>query len=203
MTAFPNPNTSNVSSDEIVRGRLLTRIDELLENNTSKVLELRATDRKRMVREFFMLAGQTIGERPLVPDDEIVRFRLRLIAEEFFELLVAAFGLTKEGADQDAKDKSVLAYESTMMLINRYRPDVDLPELIDASVDIDYVIEGLRVAFGVDSTPVWQEVHRTNMAKRGGSHREGDLKLLKPPGWVPPQIHTLLVAQGWTPPKDP
>ena len=76
---------------------------------------------------------------------------------------------------------------------------VRLPEFIDATHDLDYVVEGTRLECGVDGAPIAAEVHRANMAKAHGPMRE-DGKRLKPEGWTPPDIEGELVKQGWVRP---
>jgi predicted HAD superfamily Cof-like phosphohydrolase len=63
----------------------------------------------------------------------------------------------------------------------------DLIEMIDALCDILYVTYGAAVEAGVDLEPFFAEVHRSNMAKRGGALR-ADGKMLKPAGWMPPDL---------------
>lgn len=67
----------------------------------------------------------------------------------------------------------------------------DLVETIDGLCDLLCVTYGAAVEFGVDLAPYWEEVHRTNMAKKGGPVRE-DGKRLKPEGWVAPDIAGIL-----------
>jgi phosphoribosyl-ATP pyrophosphohydrolase len=43
----------------------------------------------------------------------------------------------------------------------------DLVETCDAAIDILYVVFGLLVEMGVDATPLFQEVQRSNMSKLG------------------------------------
>lgn len=70
----------------------------------------------------------------------------------------------------------------------------DLVEACDALEDIRYVIDGCGVEWGVDLEPVFAEVHRTNMLKAGGPRRR-DGKVMKPEGWQPPDIETVLKRQ--------
>lgn len=70
----------------------------------------------------------------------------------------------------------------------------DLPALADACADLIYVILGRCVSYGIDLRRVWDEVHRSNMAKVGGPIRE-DGKRLKPPGWTPPDVGGVLSSQ--------
>lgn len=67
----------------------------------------------------------------------------------------------------------------------------DLAGTIDGLCDLIYVAYGAAVTFGVNLAPFWDAVHLSNMAKEGGRKR-GDGKLLKPEGWVPPNIAGIL-----------
>jgi len=70
----------------------------------------------------------------------------------------------------------------------------DFVEAVDALADISYVVIGTAAEWGVDLAPIWDEVHRSNMAKKGGEKR-ADGKILKPPGWTPPDIAGVLARQ--------
>lgn len=74
----------------------------------------------------------------------------------------------------------------------------NLPSAVDGLVDTIYVCLGAAVAWGVDLEPVFNAVHAANMAKVGGGLRK-DGKILKPPGWVAPDVAGELKKQGWTP----
>lgn len=74
--------------------------------------------------------------------------------------------------------------------------DQDLPGAVDALADIIYVCLGAAVTWGVDMSPIFRAVHTANMAKTGGSMR-ADGKILKPDGWVAPDISGELRKQGW------
>ena len=67
----------------------------------------------------------------------------------------------------------------------------DLVGAIDGLCDVLCVVYGAALEFGVDLGPFWSEVHRTNMAKKGGPVRE-DGKRLKPEGWTPPDLKGVL-----------
>lgn len=92
-------------------------------------------------------------------------------------------------------------------------------ECIDALCDIQYFNLGTAVVLGINLEPFFNEVHLSNMAKfsfcekchrqkkvdpdckicRGTGYialfRRGDLKLMKPDGWVPPNLSPILEAQ--------
>lgn len=144
-------------------------------------------DRHQAVRDFFLAVGQ---RQPRVLDlasEAELRLGVGLIAEEFFELLEAVLGPSAE--------LTVLANTTKAMADGTFLV-ADFPALIDAGVDLGYVIEGLFIRLGVDPGPIWEAVHAANMAKATGPIRE-DGKRLKPEGWAPPDVAGLLREQGW------
>lgn len=72
----------------------------------------------------------------------------------------------------------------------------DLPGAVDGLCDLIYVCLGAAVRWGVDLDPIFEAVHLSNMAKGDGPVR-ADGKILKPPGWVPPDVAGLLRNQVW------
>ena len=156
--------------------------------------QCRADDRTTQVCELFtvVLHDQERRDTPGIPSDATVRFRLRLIAEEFVELLDSVFGNQGIYVELESIQDSILA------IINDRRIKVDFPEFIDALGDLDVVIEGARVACGVDGRPIARAIHAANMAKKDGPKRESDGKRLKPPGWTPADIVGELRKQGWS-----
>lgn len=67
----------------------------------------------------------------------------------------------------------------------------DLVETADAIADLLVVTYGAALCFGIPIDAVFEEVHRTNMAKADGPLRD-DGKRLKPPGWTPPDVAGVL-----------
>jgi predicted HAD superfamily Cof-like phosphohydrolase len=145
------------------------------------------TTLREQVAEFHRAVGQPLLESPTIPAEERVRLRARLMAEEFFETMVAMFSrLERRSLDY--------IYSDLKAFIDVGVIGVDLPELVDGLADLDYVVEGTRLEFGVDGGPIAAEVHRANMAKSGGNVR-ADGKILKPEGWKPPDIPGELLKQ--------
>ncbi len=72
----------------------------------------------------------------------------------------------------------------------------NLVDIADACADAIVVILGTALAYGIPLARVWGEVDRSNRAKidpvTGRVLKREDGKLLKPPGWVPPDIHGAL-----------
>lgn len=152
---------------------------------------------REQVREFHRevtLQSETDPEMPTIPPDDRVRLRASLIAEECFETLEAMF------ADLDDKTRYSISRCKSVVRKRIYEQAVrvDLVALADGLADLDYVVEGTRLEFGIDGGPIAAEVHRSNMAKRGGPiSPEG--KRLKPAGWTPPDVEGELRKQGWRP----
>ena len=94
-------------------------------------------------------------------------------------------------------------YEWMLEELNEFREAVrndDLVEIADALADIIYLAYGTAVEYGIDLSPVHDEVHRSNMDKRhpdGKFHYYADGKVNKPEGWMPPNVQKALREQGW------
>ena len=147
-------------------------------------------DMHEMVTEFQKAMGMPLAPLPRIPVRERAVLKLALIAEEFVELMEASYG--KNAA-------AVSALRPPIANLLQYGElHVNLPDFADALADIDYVVEGCRLEFGIDGRPIAREVHRTNMLKSTGPVR-ADGKRLKPEGWLPPNIERLLREQGWRP----
>lgn len=71
----------------------------------------------------------------------------------------------------------------------------NMVEIADALADIVYIAIGTARCYGIPFDRVWNEVQRSNMAKRwpdGVAHIRADGKVLKPPGWTAPDIQVAL-----------
>lgn len=184
-----------------VNGFDLAGLIKDLEHKTKQVNELQASmtgmvqaGLHRRVVDFFGIAGQTVRSTPTIPEETEIRFRWRLIAEEVLEGLDATFKASLLLADVRQILKEVIGLPGDQI---GCPISVDLPKLVDAWGDIDYVVEGARVSFGVDGTSVMTLIHNANMAKGEGPVVNG--KKLKPVGWVAPDITGELLRQGWVP----
>jgi predicted HAD superfamily Cof-like phosphohydrolase len=159
--------------------QLRTQVTSLQEANTRLVEEKRRYDRQAMVAQFHRVFGQPVLHGPQVPPVDRVRLRLRLITEEFLELLDAC--RCPLGGDIRPDLAKCLEWAEPY--------PSDLPDVADALADLEYVISGSHCEFGIDGTAVFNVVHESNMAKAGpGSTRREDGKIQKPPGWKPPDI---------------
>jgi predicted HAD superfamily Cof-like phosphohydrolase len=176
-------------------------LESALDNMKSSLFAARSI--RQQVSEFHRAFGVAIVDKPAVPDAKTVRLRAKLITEECLEMLESLFG--RQRAIDIVRDKIT-------EIIDFAEPDCDggvkdilldtvnIVGFADALADIDYVVEGSRLAFGIDGLPVAAEVHRSNMAKLGPDGKpivREDGKRLKPEGWTPPDIENELRKQGW------
>lgn len=118
------------------------------------------------------------------------------------------FGLKYDGGPRLMPDE-IAAFRGDFMWeeLEEYfeaRDDGDQAKMLDALVDLTYVVLGNAYLQGYDFREAWRRVHAANMAKvraasaaeskRGNAH-----DVVKPPGWVAPDL-TDLVAPS---PPDP
>lgn len=116
------------------------------------------------VKQFHIAFGQRVGEKPEFPDSPEER-QLRInLLEEEFNEYLAA----------EVRD--------------------DFIEVADALADIIYIACGTAVSYGIPLDKVFEEVHRSNMAKLvdGKVLRREDGKVKKPEGWMPPDIEGVI-----------
>lgn len=195
QVATPPPDTADF--DNVTRAaisaemrRQRERIQELLTRNTELVEENRRlrqrTTRQQDVTAFLVACDPTtpLPPKPEVPSEFRVRSDLRIISEEYLELLDACLCV----------DLTRLR-EWIAEAINLAPVDVDMPEMVDATIDAEYTLHNLRIHAGVDDEPMWRAVQAANMSKLGGPVVDG--KIRKPAGWRAPPIQELLMAQGW------
>ena len=116
------------------------------------------------VKDFHLAFGQRIGETPSVPEDLNER-ELRIdLLEEEFNEYMEA------------------------------EKNSDIVEIADALADIIYIACGTAVSYGIPLDKIFDEVHRSNMAKLvdGKVLRREDGKVQKPAGWTAPDIRGIL-----------
>lgn len=179
---------------------LSRQVTELQLANNALVEERRAYDLTNQVRELFtvVLPDQERLERPGIPTDATMRFRVRLVAEEFVEMLQAVYAISHRVDSPIYGPRFAEFVDYLDYVIDHLPMKINLPEFIDALGDLKVVIEGAFVACGVDSRPIQLAIHHANMAKKDGPKRESDGKRLKPPGWKPADIEGELRKQGWS-----
>lgn len=172
------------------KARLIEQRDEL--HLHANALRSKSRGIRYLVHEFHEKFKQPVYFTPAVPPDPVVRFRLALMAEEFLEMVEAALAL------DDAQERRAFDMLKGLMdrIIKLHQLNVDMVEFVDGGIDLDYVVEGTRLMFGVDGWPLLLEVQRANMDKEA-TEEAGLTKPVKPDGWKPPDIEGELRKQGW------
>jgi len=126
-----------------------------------------------MVGEFMNAFSQEVKTKPEIPDRSVCEFRIKLIKEEFDEVVHALLFSNKE----DKKLACEVAKELT---------------------DLLYVVYGAGHAFGIDLDKCFAEVQRSNMSKLGADGKpikREDGKILKGERYVPADIEAVLFNQ--------
>lgn len=139
------------------------------------------------VTRFHVATGLPAPGVPTKPDEASRLLRGRLLYEEFMETIDAlALEIDSRGCECCEGFPEVIA--------KNWEPDQ--VALADGLADLIYVALGTAVAYGIDLSPVWREVQRSNMAKvdpeTGTVRRREDGKILKPESWEPPDIASVI-----------
>lgn len=127
----------------------------------------------QMVGKFqdkFGINQDTQADKPTLPSSELMNFKVDHILEELQELALAF-----------SKD--------------------DLEEVADALVDLVYVTLGLAQNMNLPYDKLFKAVHEANMAKErvttaDQSKRGSPFDVIKPPGWKPADLKTILINAG-------
>ncbi len=133
------------------------------------------------VTAFMRAAGQDVPTHPTILPLDVRVLRAKLIMEEALEQ-VDALGI-----------QTYLVVPGRPLFIDadslffREGETPDLTRIADGAVDQLYVSIGSCCAFGLNLERIWTLVQAANMAKFGpGSFKRPDGKVMKPPGWLPP-----------------
>ncbi len=135
-----------------------------------------------MVRQFHEAVGAYVAERPAVPPDDIRRVRATMVVEEAVEWLQEALAGLPDAADH------YLALISTFARGLYGIPDEpDLARMAAESADLEYVLDGGYLNWGIPHLPVFEAKHRANMSKLvdGRPVLRDDGKVLKGPDYQP------------------
>lgn len=96
------------------------------------------------------------------------------------------------------KSERVLRMDLLMEEVKEYlegEEKSDLENVAKELADIIYIVCGTAVSYGIPLDRVFDEVHRSNMAKLGPDgkvKRREDGKILKPDNWTAPDVKSIL-----------
>jgi predicted HAD superfamily Cof-like phosphohydrolase len=98
-------------------------------------------------------------------------------------------------ADNDLRTLRVNLLKEEYNEYLRGEDNNDIVDIADALADIIYIVCGTALVYGIPLDRVFDEVHRSNLAKldeNGNVIRREDGKILKPKNWEPPNIVNVL-----------
>lgn len=166
-----------------------------------------------LVREFYKAFKEPIPEDENASLDESVipaqrlELKMKLVAEEFAELVGAVYGKKAEEIINEAFIEAVKTDDGTR----------DVVEAADAIGDMHVVMEGLAIESRIPTNDVLAEVHLSNMSKLDADGEpirsdgvtpdifDGKVKplgkLLKGPNFFEPDLEAILA--GRTPDRTP
>lgn len=129
------------------------------------------------IREFHEACDLVVKDAPAPrPDPALISLRVALLREE---------------------SKEAIAALEECCFTDSLAP---LAHVAKELADVIVVALGAAVSLGINMEPVWNAVHASNMAKRdpatGKVLRREDGKVLKPPGWTPPNIEEIIRRQS-------
>lgn len=142
------------------------------------------------VREFHKTYEQPIASFPRIPEFKERQLRILLILEELEELTIAS-------ACESAT--VIQGFYQLRRAIENVPPNqgetANLVYVADAIGDLDYVVAGTNLVWGIPAELVVQEIHRSNMSKLGedGKPMKNEYgKVLKGPGYFEPNLKPIL-----------
>lgn len=135
---------------------------------------MRNITREDQVAEFMSAAGQQIDVEQ--PDENLLEFRYSLILEEVKEL-----GEEVAYAMAESKFKDGI-------------PEKVKIRMLKELADIQYVISGFALTFGLPLQEAFNRVHRSNMSKfvNGKPVFNDKGKVMKGPNYAPPNLEDLI-----------
>lgn len=137
------------------------------------------------VTDFHTAMGQPVYRQLHTPDESRLHLRANLVFEECMEFMGSVYPGIEEVSH--TVGKTTIIWGGQVKL--------DHIKAADALADIIYVCIGAANEMGIDLAAVWDEVHRSNMAKIGPNgevKRREDGKVVKPDGWIGPNIKKAL-----------
>lgn len=149
-------------------------------------------DPDALVRQFHDHFAVPVATDRASVDRDRVHLRMRLVAEEFAELVSAVYGAAAARQVTAAVERAVAEDDGTR----------DTVAAADALADLVYVLYGMAQECAIPLPAVLAEVHAANLSKLGSDGRaelREDGKVLKAPGYRPPDIARVIARHDeWT-----
>lgn len=120
---------------------------------------------QNMVREFMLKVGQSCPSKPLFEPDKSVK-----------DLRISLI-------DEELSELAEAMHDSNRIGV------------ADAIGDLLYVVLGAAVEYGMDITPIFNEIHRSNMSKFIDGYRREDGKWMKGESYSPACLQPIIQQQ--------
>lgn len=182
----------NASDD--VEALAMVRMSELEQAQTDRDFykAAAASSFQGAVKAFHEAMGLPVESVPTMPDAKTRALRCRLQMEEALELCTASgFRVYSPGG--------VLLGKGDFVFEEDENHPADLAAMAHENADVLYIAFGSYVAMGVNGAAVFGEVHAANMRKLGPDGRpilNAAGKVLKPEGWKPADVASVLAKLG-------
>jgi len=149
-------------------------------------------------------SGKSCPDFPVVMSKDSVLFIIRMVISELDEL-----ACTVSSSREDKDNLMKIAFDSRDECKNYYYPTAlsKVSAQADSMVDAWYYMLNIAAKHGLNLSKLFNIVHEANMAKRDPKtkkfiRRESDGKVIKPDGWLPPDIEGEMQKQfergSWT-----
>merc|ERR1719473_997632 len=151
------------------------------------------------VREFTFESGKPTPETPEVMSEDEVHFISKMILDEVLELWA-----TLKTAEEAKAALNGILEKAEALQKEEYSADEEgqikqVAAQADALVDIEYYMLNTAAKKGFNMSAIFGVVHAANMAKRnpetGRFEKRADGKIIKPPGWMPPDVEGEVARQ--------
>ena len=153
----------------------------------------------QQVKQFTEGSQCQCPDTPIPMNKQEVKFVIHMVVSEMVELAQTV-------CDTDTEAIQMVQVGATTD-VSKYTRTTDQDEITadqaDAAVDAMYYLYNCFAKKGVNLSKVFDVVHKANMAKRDPTtgkfiKRESDGKVLKPAGWLAPNIKNEILNQKTT-----
>jgi predicted HAD superfamily Cof-like phosphohydrolase len=147
------------------------------------------------VAEFTSGSGTFVPKVPELMNEEETLFVIKMMLDEIMELGATVLGSANV---KDKMIKMIVDSKDINLPISEMSTNELIGEQADAFIDIYYYMQNASCKKGINLSKVFELVHEANMNKRfpdGTFHKREDGKVIKPPGWVSPDITGEIVRQ--------
>ncbi len=114
--------------------------------------------------------------------------------QEFHETYGLPVAQEQTLADEKTRQLRINLLQEELDELKEALDQDDMVETLDALIDLQYVLDGAFLSFGMQSVKdkAFDEVHSSNMSKLGADgkpiHRESDGKVMKGPNYFQPDM---------------